>query len=82
MPEGERENLRFSAERLHGPETISASAKSLLRVIISEKLARELAAASRALETAEAQGDEAEVERLMAHSRVLTTRIAQLHTTV
>ena len=82
IPEGDRENLRFSAERLHGVEVIGPAAKSLLRVIISEKLARELAAATKALEFAEAQGDEAAVERLMVHCGMLTTRIAQLHATV
>ena len=82
MPEGERENLRFSAERLHSAETIRASAKSLLHVITAESLSRELAAASKALELAEAAGDEAQVERLMAHCKVLTTRIAQLHAAV
>jgi DNA primase len=82
MPEGERENLRFSAERLHASGTVIPAAKSLLRVIVSEQLARELAASSKALEAAEARGDDAEVERLMAHCGVLTTRIAQLHAAV
>jgi DNA primase len=82
MPEGEQENLRFSAERLHGMDAIGPAAKSLLRVITSEHLSRELAAATTALQSAEAAGDEAEVERLMAHCGMLTTRIAQLHATV
>ncbi|HVM73811.1 MAG TPA: DNA primase [Candidatus Paceibacterota bacterium] len=82
LPERERENLRFSAERLHSVDAIDPAAKSLLHVIVSEKLSRELTAASKALEIAEAQGDETEVERLMAHCRVLTTRIAQLHAAV
>jgi DNA primase len=82
MTENEREQLRFSAERLHDPETIAAAAKSLLHVITAEHLARELTAASKALETAEAAGDDDEVERLMAYSKVLTSRIAQLHAAV
>jgi DNA primase len=86
MPESERGSLIFSAERLHGAEAqvdaITPAAKSLLRVITKEYLARELALTSRALESAEALGDEVEIERLMAHCGMLTTRIAQLHTTV
>jgi DNA primase len=82
MTESDRENLRFSAERLHGEDAVAPAAKSLLRVITAEYLARELAAASRALETAEATGDESEVDRLMIQCGVLTTRIAQLHAAV
>lgn len=82
MPEQERETLRFSAERLHGDEPVALAAKSLLKVIISEQLARELAEASQALKQAESAGDEAAVERLMAHCALLTTRIAQLHKAV
>ena len=82
MPDAERENLRFSAERLHANGTVVPAAKSLLRVIISERMALELKEATKALEKAEAAGDDAEVERLMVYCGVLTTRIAQLHATV
>ena len=51
-------------------------------MIVSEKISRELALASRELEIAEASGDEAVVERLMEQCSMLTTRIAQLHKAV
>ncbi len=80
MPEGELETLRFAAERLHGNDTsLAASADALLKELLRDRLADELTSASRLLEEAEARGEEAEIERLMNHSQVLTTRIAQLH---
>ncbi len=79
MPEDERERLRFSAERLHASTTVNSSAKALLHVIIAEILAGDLANATKSLELAERAGDEVEVERLVIHSNLLTTRIAQLH---
>ena len=82
IPEAEQERLRFSAERLHAAGSVVPAAKSLLYVITSERLAGELAGATKALEKAERAGNEDEVERLMAHCGVLTTRIAHLHATV
>jgi len=82
IPDAEQESLRFSAERLHASGTVVSAAKSLLYVIRSERLARELAEATKALEKAESAGNEDEVERLMLYCGVLTTRIAQLHATV
>jgi DNA primase len=78
----ECESLLFSAERLHGPGTVAASAKSLLRVIVAERLSADLAEATGQLERAEEMGDEEAVERLMAYCKVLTSHIAQLHITV
>jgi len=54
-------------------------AKALLSIILKEQLARELAAATRALRQAETAGDEKEIEVRMAVCNVLTTKIAQLH---
>ena len=82
MLDNEREGLRFSAERLHASGTVVPASKSLLRVIVSERLAGELAAATMALAKAEAAGDDAETERMMAYCGVLTSRIAQLHAAV
>ncbi len=82
MSEGERENLRFSAERLHASGTVVPAAKSLLRVIVSERLALELKEATKSLEKAEASGDDSEIERLMVYCGVLISRIAQLHAAV
>ena len=83
MPENEREALRFSAERLHGAtEGLSNIAKALLRVILSERLATELAEATQLLRQAEGAGDEVESQRLMVQCQLLTTRIAQLHSSV
>jgi len=76
----EREKMRFAAERLHGKSrTVVREAKALLSIILKEQLARELAAATRALRQAETAGDEKEIEVRMAVCNVLTTKIAQLH---
>lgn len=83
LPEAERESMRFSAERLHGKGLgIQREAHALLSVLRREQLTSRLAAASLALKTAEAEGNEAEVERLMAECRLLTGQIAKQHTAV
>jgi DNA primase len=81
LPEDIREQLRFRAERLHASDsdTVHNSTKELLHVIIADILSADLLETTRALERAERTGDEAEIERLMKHSHLLTTRIAQLH---
>jgi DNA primase len=48
LPEPEREKLRFSAERLHGDSnTVGRDANELLRILRTERLKGELAAATR-----------------------------------
>ena len=83
LSEGEREALRFSAEKLHGKSANpERETKALLVVILKELLAAELDDATMALKKAENGKDEVEIERLMGVCKLLTTRIAQLHENV
>lgn len=83
LPEGEREALRFSAEKLHGKSTNpERETKALLLVILKELLAAELDDATMALKKAENGKDEDEIDRLMGVCKLLTTRIALLHENV
>ena len=83
ISEGEREALRFSAEKLHGKSTTpERETKALLLVILKELLAAELDDATMALKKAENGKDEEEINRLMGVCKLLTTRIAQLHQNV
>ncbi len=80
LPETEQESMRFAAERLHGRgPSIKAEAETLLAVLRREHLSTRLAAAAAALKTAEAEGNEEDVERLMAECKLLTGQIAKLH---
>jgi len=83
LSEGEREALRFSAEKLHGKSTNpERETKALLLVILKELLAAELDDATMALKKAENGKNEDEIDRLMGVCKLLTTRIAQLHENV
>lgn len=83
LPETEHESMRFSAERLHGKALgVQNEANALLMVLRREQLSARLAAASAALKTAEAAGNDEEVHRLMAESKLLTGQIAKLHSGV
>ena len=83
LSEGEREALRFSAEKLHGKSTNpERETKALLSVILKELLAAELDDATMALKKAENGKDEDEIDRLMGVCKLLTTRIALLHENV
>lgn len=80
LSEGEREALRFSAEKLHGKSpSPERETKALLLVILKELLAAELDDATMALKKAENGNDEEEITRLMGVCKLLTTRIGQLH---
>src|SRR3989338_3757789 len=62
LPESDQEKLRFGAERLYGKSgSLKAEAKSLIDVLLKERLSRELADAATALKKAEEKGDEKEV---------------------
>ena len=79
LPESEQEKLRFGAERLYGKSgSLKAEAKSLIDVLLKERLSRELADAATALKKAEERGDEKEVGVYMSVCNMLTTRIAEL----
>lgn len=80
LPESEQESLRFSAENLYGKSgNLKAEIATLLRVLLEDRLRRELAAVATALQKAEHAGDEAEIERLQGVNKVLTNRIAEIH---
>ncbi|QQG37801.1 MAG: DNA primase [Candidatus Kaiserbacteria bacterium] len=80
MDERERERLRFSAEGLYGRgQNVLDEASSLLRVILQERLSRELAEAAVALKKAEGEGDQGEIDILMQSTQLLTKKIADLH---
>lgn len=79
----EQESLRFSAERLYGKSNaIKQEASTLLRVILLDRLSIEHSAATAALKAAEARGDDAQVGVYMSVVKLLTARIAKLHTSV
>ncbi len=79
LPEAEKEQLHFGAERLYTESTnVASEAAGLLNILEKERLAGELADNTAALKKAENEGKEAEIERLMSVNKVLTTRIAQL----
>ncbi|MDO8523602.1 MAG: hypothetical protein Q7R74_00055, partial [bacterium] len=79
LPESEQEKLRFGAERLYSKSRgLKAEAKSLLEVLLKERLSHELAEAAAALKKAEERGDEKEAGVYMSVCNVLTTRIAEL----
>ena len=79
LTDTEKEEMRFMAELLYGKTDLLKEAKTLLRVILQERLARELSIATQRLKDAEIKGDEDKVSRLMAESKLLTERIAQMH---
>jgi len=79
LPEPEKEALRFGAERLYGERSPKADAEHLLRLVLHEKLSRELSAATAEYKRAEAAGRGEEAAALLERSRLLTARIAQLH---
>jgi len=79
LPESDQEKLRFGAERLYGKSgSLKAEAKSLIDVLLKERLSRELSDAAVALKKAEERGDEKEVGVYMSVCNMLTTRIAEL----
>ncbi len=77
---GELESLRFGAERLFArTQSLSGEFETLIRVILSERLSRELAEASLALKKAENTANEAEIAIHMQSTQLLTKKIAELH---
>ncbi|RJQ35471.1 DNA primase [Candidatus Parcubacteria bacterium] len=83
LPESEQEALRFSAERIYGKSSgFKQEVETLLQVIIREKLSEKLAAATTALKEAERAGNDGEAAVHMSVVKLLTARIAQLHTSV
>ncbi|MCE9541276.1 hypothetical protein K8R03_01805, partial [Candidatus Kaiserbacteria bacterium] len=80
LPTPEQESMRFSAELLFaGVDSIAKEAEALQHALLSDKLKKEVAAMSDALQKAEREGNEAEIKRLMDESKLLTGKIARLH---
>jgi len=80
LPESEQESLRFSAESIHGKSfNLKREAQTLLRIILQERLALELAEATAALKRAESDGNSVQADVYMSVCKLLTTQIAQLH---
>ena len=80
LPGSVQEKLLFSAERMYGgSSTLKAEAKTLVSVLLKERLSRELVEATTALKKAEHLGNEEEVAVHMSVCNVLTRQIARLH---
>ena len=80
LPEGEQEKLRFAAEQMYGRSgSIVSQARSLLEVLLKERLSRELAEATAALRKAENEGNDDHIAIHMKSTELLTQRIAELH---
>ena len=79
LPESECESMRFAAEQLYGDsDNLAREATTLLKVLLKERLSHELSEVSHALKSAEHEGKDAEVTRLMGVHKLLTNKIAQL----
>lgn len=79
LPESEQESLRFSAEGLYGKSaSFKRAAKTLLDILLRDRLSGELANATSALKTAETEGNEGLAEEMTRLCKLLTTKIAQL----
>jgi DNA primase len=83
LSEMEKEELRFSAEALYAKSpNLMREVAMLLRVIELERLSRELADATLALQKAENSGDDNAQLIHMSTCKALTERIARLHVKV
>lgn len=83
MPEDKKERLRFQAEELYGKSgSVSVEARTLLKVLHQERLAEELSRVQKALQHAEATGDEVRAAELTAAAKLLTSHIAKIHQAV
>jgi DNA primase len=82
MSQNDLERLRFSVERLFGADrSPKKDAETLVRMLLRERLSKELAATSVALRNAETAGDSSKAGELLEQSKLLTARIAKLHQT-
>ena len=82
LPILELERLRFLADALHAQSgNLQTESQVLLRILLEERLRRELAEVGQALKKAEEDGNAEEVGRLLTVNKMLTTRIALLRKT-
>ncbi|MEY4747554.1 MAG: primase, primase protein [Candidatus Parcubacteria bacterium] len=84
LPEKEKEALIFAAERMYAkpgaPERdLERETKTLLDVLLKERLTADLKEATEALKNAENTGDAKQAAVYIDVCKVLTTRIAKLH---
>ena len=80
LPGEIHEMLRFAGERMYEKSSSpDVEMKTLLDVLLKERLTHELVEATEALRSAETRGDEHEVAVHMSVCNVLTKRIAKLH---
>lgn len=80
IPKQEQEALRFSAESTHGKsDRLAREIKSLMHVIVRERLEVERAQKTEELRRAEERGDERQKRDLTRAVDMLIKRIAQLH---
>ena len=79
LDSAEKEQLRFSAERVHGASGgLVAETEVLLRVITRGRLSDELEAVMGMLKRSESSGNDAETSRLLGCAKALTDQIAAL----
>lgn len=79
LPDSEKERMRFSAERLYGPDhSPKQDFDQLLKLLTRERLSAELAETTLRLRDAENRGDAALSEELLERSKLLTGQIANL----
>lgn len=83
LPKHEQEGLRFAAESLHGKSgKLAKELKSLMHVILRERLEALRAQKTDELRRAEERGDEPQKAELTGAVDMLIKRIAQLHANV
>lgn len=78
LPPSEKEKLRFRAEN-HAKmgRSLAKDIQALLNLLRRERLQEEMRETTKALEAAEARGDEEKTKKLLEASRVLTSQIAK-----
>lgn len=79
LPLDEQEAMRFLAEQLYGKSAVlKREAKTLLEVLLRERMSEDLKVATIALKQAEAEGDEKAIEKLTERCRSLTKELSKL----
>jgi DNA primase len=80
MSDGDKEKLRFEAERIYGVSNVlPAEVESLIYNLKKDKVTKKLHTMSERLKNAESISDEAEIQSLMDQIALLTSEIAHLH---
>lgn len=82
LPETEKERLRFEAEQLYAKANLKNETSTILGHLERDRLQEERKILTEAIRRAESRGAEDEIVELQKKDKVLTTRIAQIHTKV